>query len=852
MNDDLREIEEIYHEALAQPVEVRAAWLRERCAQHPEVLRRVAVLLRYGEDDESWHSLAWAVRHELAGALGDTAPDLAEGVRIGPYRTIEELGRGGMGRVFLAEREDVGKRVAIKVVHGALASPDRLRRFRTEQRVLAGLEHAGIVPLIDVGVTDEGLPFFVMERVDGLPITQWIERTDASLEERLALLLEVCDAVQYAHRNLVVHRDIKPSNVLVTTDGRPKLLDFGVAKLMDEHKSETATETRVFTLAYAAPEQLTGAPVTTTTDVYQLGALLYEMLAGTPPFDVSALAPADAFRIITTTEPRPPSRVPADGSINGPAPRSASPPERVKRRARGDVDRIVLKCLAKEPAHRYASVEALAGDIRRFLDGHPIVAQPAGALYRARKFVRRHRVLSAACLVGVLYAGTVTVQNRAITRASTRAEREAATARRVSDFLVSLFSRADPREAAADTLSPLQLVETAAEQVREDLALDPEIRASMQEALGRVYLELGRYTSADSLLTEAVDVRRTIGGDHDLETARALNYLGEVAWAKGEMDRADSLNERVLAVRAQALGTQHEDYFQTLQNQGTVRYAQGRYTEAEQILTEAAAIARAIHDGPHEDLSMVLNNLANAIAASGRHEEAGQVMREALEVDRALYGGDHPDIALRLDNLAFMAHESEDYEEALRLGREALDMYGRVYTEPNPNTAFALTTVAYASFALGDTAAADSLHRAAVALQTELLGSDHADAIVARAGYAAFLYRAGRLEEAEQAYAAVVEQTARVLGMEHPNYAQLLGSHARVVEESGDASRARAMLEEAWQRGRESLGTEHPWVVETGERLQRALLEAGDTSAAQAVEAALPDSAARPTAGAPN
>lgn len=854
MKDDLSEVERIYHEALEQPIDTRADWVEQRCAHRPELIERVTALLRYADADESWPSLAMAVRQELVDALENASPAFPGGGRIGPYRVIEELGRGGMGRVFLAEREDVGKQVAIKVVHGILASPDRARRFRLEQRVLARLDHPGIVPLIDVGATDEDLPFFVMERIGGIPITRWVEQMDATLEQRLDLMLEVCGAVQYAHRNLVVHRDIKPSNVLVTDDGRPKLLDFGVAKLLDDDVDAgvTETEARIFTLAYAAPEQLSGEPITTATDVYQLGVLLYEMLAGVPPFEVSTLAPAEAYHVITTAEPRPPSRVQARPPGGSASTAESRPTDRLRRRTRGDVDRIVLKCLEKDPSHRYASVEALAGDLRRFLEGRPITARPGGVLYRSRKFVRRHRMLSAACAVALLYAGTVSVQNRAIAKAGERAEREAATARRVADFLVTLFARADPRQAAADTVSVLHLVETAADQVRDDLALDAEIRASIQETLGRVYFELGRYTAADSLLSETVEVRRELGGDEDLEVARAMNYLGQVAWASGELDRADSLNNFVLRIRERELGTRNEDYFQTLQNQGTVRYAQGRYTEAEQILREAADIAHDIREGPHEDLSIVLNNLANAIWASGRRDEARQVMREGLAVDRALYAGDHPDIALRLDNLAFMANESGDHEEALRLGREALEMYDRVYTEPNPNTAFALSTVAQASFSLGDTTRADSLHRAAIELQTTLLGPEHMDVLVARAAYAAFLFRAGQLDRAEQSYGAVIEQTGRILGTDHPRYAQLLGSLASVVEARGDSVRALTLLEEAWQRGRESLGSEHPWVVETGQRLTRVLIESGDTTAARAVETALPDSTPPSPAGPAN
>jgi serine/threonine-protein kinase len=843
----LGEVERIFHEALERPHGTRRRWLEQRCAGDPRLLEAVVRLLRHHDEDEGWASLDGAIHGALDEALGEQDPgDRPRPERVGRYRILDELGRGGMGRVFLAEREDVGRRVALKVVQGALASPERVRRFEVEQRVLARLEHPNIAQLIDAGVTDDGTPFFVMERVDGVPITAWVERTDASLERCLEVVLRICDAVAYAHRNLVVHRDIKPANVLVTAGGDPKLLDFGVAKLLDEAGEDglTGTATRVFTPTYASPEQLAGEPVTTATDVYQLGVLLYEVLAGTAPFDVSSLGPAEALRVVTSDDPPPPSRAPARPEPRGASTAAATSRThmRLKRRSRGDLDRIVLACLEKEPTRRYASVEALAQDLRRYLDGHPIEARPGGMLYRAGKFVRRHRVLSAACLAGVLWAGTVSLQNRAIARESERAEREAESARRVSDFLVELFALADPRTAATDSVSVLGLVEAAAERADEELADEPEIRASVQEALGRVHLELGRHDDADTLLAEALRLRRAAFGDDAVEVAAAMYQLGRVAWAKGELDRADSLNRRVLAIQERELGRSSPEFLMTLQNQGTVRYAQGRYDEAESLLAEAVALAREVHgDQPHQDVSIALNNLANAIWGAGRRDEARAVMREGLAVDRALYPGDHPDIALRLDNLAFMAATSGDWDEALRMGQEALDMYDRVYVEPNPNTGFALRTVADASFALGDTARADSLHLAGIDLHETLLGPEHPDAVSARAAYAAFLHRAGRTDEAESWFEAAVEETARVLGTEHPRYAQLLGSLADVVAERGDAARALELRGEAWERGRAALGEEHPWVIEAGGRLAGDLRAAGDSAAAAEVDAQLPD-----------
>jgi serine/threonine-protein kinase len=826
------EVERIFHEALDQPPESRRDWLEQRCGADRELFERVERLLRHDRADDSWPSLAGAVADNLDDALGVPRPQ----DRIGPYRIIEELGHGGMGRVFLAEREDVGKRVAIKVVRGALASPDRLERFRSEQRILARLEHPGIAQLLDAGVMEDGTPYFVMDRIDGLPLNDWIERADLGLEARLQLFLRICDAVTYAHGQLVVHRDIKPSNVMVTADGQPKLLDFGVARLLDDEGDTalTTTHTRIFTPAYASPEQLVGRSVTAATDVWQLGVLLYEMLAGTLPFDVASLPPPAAAQIVTQEEPRPPSRAAAKG-----------PPDaaRFRRRLRGDLDRIVLKCLEKDARRRYGSVEMLAQDLRRFLTGRPVAARAGGPLYRTRKFVRRHRVLTAAMIAALAWAGTVTVQNRAVARARETAEREADIARRVSDFLVDLFALARPTEAATDSVSVLTMVDSAAAQLRAGVDVDPAIEASMKEAIGRVYFELARYDEADSLLSDAVATRRTLLGEDHVETASAMYYLGQVAWANGQLDRADSLNESVLGIRRSQLGTRDSEYLMALQNQGTVRYGQARYEEAAEILTEALAIAREIHDEPHDDLSTILNNLANALWASGQREEARDMMEQSLDVGRRLHAGDHPNVAVRLDNLAFMSLQTGDPTSALRFGEEALDMYGRVYPGPHHNMTYPMATIADAAFQLGDTARADSTHRANVVLATDVLGEDHPDAIARRSDHAAFLFRASRYDESEAVYRDVISAMERASNETHPRFLYILRSFATVRQAQGEETEALSLLERAYETGTASLGSDDSRVVEAARALADALREAGDTSRAREIEAQLPDSA---------
>lgn len=603
-------IERLFYEVIERAPAERQRFLDEACGDDRDLRRGVETLLarhtQTGHLFDAPRALVQELIQELAGSI--SADAAVEGRTIGPYRIEREIGSGGMGRVFLARREDVPKQVALKLVREPLASPDRIRRFQLEQRVLAGLEHPHIAQLLDAGVTDDGAPYFAMELADGEPLPAFCDRQRLTVAQRLRLFLDVCSAVRYAHAHLVVHRDIKPSNVLVTHDGRPKLLDFGVAKLItrDGEADLTGTRTRVFTPSYASPEQITGGPVSTGTDIYQLGALLYELLAGRSPLDVEGKSQGEAERIICEREPSPPSASvtrelavtdsasAAETSIAAEvATRRSTTSDRLRHQLKGDIDNIVLKALEKQPVRRYASVEAFANDIERFLQGRPVLARGGGRAYRLRKLVRRHRWAIAAIAAFVLvlagYTATVSVQAGRIRQALGVAELETAKAEEVTAFLIGLFEAGDPSENWGVDLTGGELLERG---VRRAGELDdrPELQARLLEVIGRTYQRLARPREARPLFERALGLRETMYGAAHADVAASLHDLGVIARTMDDHPAAESLLTRAVDIRRTLLDDRHEDVATSLFELGRLAQVRQELDRADSLLSEALAI----------------------------------------------------------------------------------------------------------------------------------------------------------------------------------------------------------------------------------------------------------------------
>ena len=526
------EIDALFEEVLGQPPAERLDVLRAACGEDAELYDEVAALLSSVPDAErALGESATAFAAPLLADASADASDFAPGAVLGAYRVVREIGRGGMGRVYLAERDDgvFEKQVALKLVKRGMDTDEVLARFQRERQILAGLDHPGIARLLDGGSAPDGRPFLVMEWVDGIPLSAWADENALDTRARLHLFPQVASAVAYAHRRLVIHRDLKPSNVLVATggDGAPqvKLLDFGIARLLAEDDgTSTQTTHRRLTPAYAAPEQVRGEAVTTATDVYALGVMLYELLAGARPRDVRGQSASEIEGVLDQPAPLASTRVDAAAAA-----RRGMTPDHLRRHLRGDLDTILSKALQTDPERRYPSVEAFVEDVQRHLRDVPVLARPDSLGYRARRFVRRHRVgVAAALAVAVSLVGGLGAavwQAGVAERERDQARTEAATAERVTDFLVGLFEDADPMRSGGNSLLALDVVRRGGQRVGRELAGEPVVQADVLEALGRVHRSLGDMEASRRYLDESLAIRRRVHGDAHPETVATLFYL---------------------------------------------------------------------------------------------------------------------------------------------------------------------------------------------------------------------------------------------------------------------------------------------------------------------------------------
>ena len=760
----LDRIQDVFLAALDLAPEARTAYLDETCRDDADLRRSVERYLRADDDAaEGFLEAAAAVVAEGLPSSGGTDED----GEIGPYRILRPLGQGGMGRVYLAVREEPYRRyVALKVILQGVHSPTAHARFRAERQILASLDHPAIARLYDGGLADDGRPYFAMEYVAGEPITTFCDHHRLAIDERLDLFQRVCEAVQFAHQHLVVHRDLKPSNILVTVgeDGRPmpKLLDFGIAKVLadsevdaDEGFALTHTGGRVMTPEYAAPEQVRGDPVTTATDVYALGLLLYRLLTGRPPYALPNRL-SDLDRAITDATPKHPSaavRQDVEAGDRAAADRSTTT-EHLHRRLRGDLDVICLKALAKEPERRYQSAEQLRDDLRRHQAGLPIEAHAPTPAYRVRKFVERHRVGVAALLlaaIGLLGGlGAALWQAQRAADAAARAEAEAATAEEVKDYLVSVFGASNPwQRPGGGELTARELLASGVEQV-EALEGEPEVQAELLDALGNVYGSIGLFDEAESLLKRALVVRRTLRGDEHEEVAESLMSLAGLYLNKGAYDDAEALYREALAMRRRLLPSPHIDLADALNDLGVLLNSRDAHEEAEPLLREALAIQRQLSDEERLSVSITIANLAGVLRDQENYTEAEQLLREALAMQRRLLDPVHPNVAASLSTLALIKRDQGAYNEAEPLLREALAMRQQLFGEAHDLTAGTRYQLARLLMTNGRPEEAEPLFREALRVSEETNGAEHWKTAFARIGLGRALTARQSYQEAER------------------------------------------------------------------------------------------------------
>ena len=761
------QIKEIFYAAQERSATERPAYLAMSCAGDDGLRQEIeSLLLSHDQAQEFIENPAF----EVAGIDdGETRKFFDQ--HVGPYKVISEIGRGGMGVVFLAERDDAEfrQRVAVKLIRRGLDTEDVLRRFRNERQILAALNHPNVARLLDGGSTDTGLPYFVMEYIEGLPLVGYCDHNKLHIDERLKLFRKVCAAVAHAHGDLIVHRDLKPSNILVTKTGEPKLLDFGVAKLLKGELSEqppalTATGLRIMTPEYASPEQVRGLHVTTATDVYSLGVILYELLTGHRPYRLHSHQPGQLARAICEDEPEKPStavsRVEEIGGQSGKTLRvtpesvgeaRGEPPRSLHRRLQGDLDNIVLMALRKESARRYASVEQLSEDLRRYLEGLPVIAREDSLRYRSAKFVGRHRaaVATAALVILSLIAGLITTiwQSRVARQERDRARIAQAKAERINKFLQDALGAPNPTKEGRE-VKVIEVLEKAASRAATELADQPEVLAEVQQTIGVTYFNLELYDKAEPLLRSALAIFQRLFGESHPKTAKCLTDLGDLLNYQEKYDEA-------IAVLQKAIET-----YRRLTPEHARDLAQARFTLAQTYLFKgdkrsAEPLYREVLDYALKNLGEndsivgdVSNELANLIRDRD-YEQAIALYRRSERIVRPL-PEERADLATTLSNLGMVLTDAGRFDEAETSLRESIAIRRELFGDDSPTLSVVKTRLSRVYFYRGDYAKAETEARAAVAIQEKTLAKRHRNFATSYVVLGRALTRNGKLGEAEK------------------------------------------------------------------------------------------------------
>jgi serine/threonine-protein kinase len=709
-------VQELFHGALGLPETKRHAYLAAQCPDDPSLVSEVLELLV--EDSQRFAMLDQGIAG-VADALLERRGAF-DGQSIGAYRILRLLGEGGMGVVYLAERKDLARQVAIKVLRDAGLSPARRALFTAEQRTLAQLVHPSVTRLYDADVTPDGTPYIVMEFVEGESLTAYCARHACTLDTRLELFRAICEAVQYAHQHAVIHRDLKPSNILVRADGSVSLLDFGIAKHVEdltEPGSQTRTTLRLMTPLYAAPEQLTGGVVGVQSDVYALGVILYQLLAGRTPFEVTGLTPLQVERVVMTGPPTRPS-------VHGSAPEAGSVAHGHAHVAYWpELDVLCLKALHRDPRERYASVEALIRDLDHYERHEPLDARPESVGYRSRMFFGRHRLATstvAGALMLALALGaffTWRLENE-----HTAALRQAARAQRIQAFVTSLIQGGDADAGPAESLRVITLLDRGAQEAS-GLNADPLMQADMYETLGTLYQNLGALDRADTLLSAALELRREHSQAGQPTMIVSLDALALLRLTQGKLPEAESLAREALRI-AQADRSLSE-LSRALVTMGRVQAEQGHYEEATRTLKQALA-GNSARGASELDLIASLRALAVAEYSAGHYDASRSEYERLLALDRKLHGATHPAVADDLESLSSIQQDLGYYAAAEAFARDALAITTTYYGADHPKTAAGLTILGRSLLYEKHYAqAVDSLQRA-LSIQQRDFGPVHA------------------------------------------------------------------------------------------------------------------------------
>ncbi len=844
------QLDALFDQALDLEGEARAGFLADLDAREPALAAELRELLSLAEspgigasglEPRALAQPVWQALFEHASSTGGVespSPTLPfedvsfDDFRIGVWHALRTLGRGGMGTVYLVERSEGGFRQhgAMKLLRAGADSDEFLRRFEQERQILATLNHEGIARLLDGGHDPQGRPYLVMEYVEGEPIDRASDRERLSVDQRVALFVQVAQAVAYAHRNLIAHRDIKPSNIIIGTDGKAKLLDFGIAKaLADEPLGEeplTRTALRVFTPDYATPEQVYGQPASTATDVYQLGLLLYELLTGQRAQRVTDMSQQTLENAICRAEPvRPSERVTSDdeGADNGSAAARQTTPSALRRKLRGDLDNIVLKALRKEPERRYASAIAMIEDLERWRQGRPVRARPETWGYRTGKFVRRHAwaVAASVAIVAMIfsYAVTVTLQANALARERDRAQAEAAKALQVKTLVLRVFEGANPDASGSAQLTAWELLDRGWASIERELGGQPDVQTELLDAVGEAYRQLGAYERAEMLFARSLEIARTEASRQPLLLARGLRSRGRVRSDRGDYPAAETDLRDALGRYRAAFGGDHDDVATTLGDLAQLLDLRGEFARSETIYREALAMHRRVHGERHLHVADNLGDLGMILRRQGDYAGAEPLLSASLSLRRQLLPAQHPEIAYAMTDLAQVRSDLGEYDSAEALYREALASMQISLGETHPNVGVTMITLARVLKTRRDfDGARDMLLRAleirrkalgerhpSIALNLNDIGQTYLESSDSEPGQ----LKTSSLKHAERYYREALD----IYPADSPGRSMVVFNLGQVAEKRGDFVAAERQYREALVGQRKHYGDEHDRVA---------------------------------------
>ena len=793
--------------------EDREILLDEACGDDDELRREVESLLEFAGD---------STLEEMPRLLTDTA--LAQPLtRVGNYRILQKLGEGGMGEVYEAEQEQpVHRRVALKLIKWGMDTKQVIARFESERQALALMNHANIARVFEAGATEGGRPYFAMECVRGVAVTEYCDTHRLTTSDRLRLFMQICDGVQHAHQRGIIHRDIKPSNVLVTVEESepvPKIIDFGVAKATAHRLTERTVYTElgqwIGTPGYMSPEQaeMTGLDVDTRTDVYSLGVLLYELLVGALILDSDELRSAgldEIRRRIREDEPTKPStRVSQLADSERVSAARSTDPLTLGRQLRGDLDWITMKALEKDRTRRYASPSELAADIRRHLANEPVLASPPNTLYRVGKFARRHRVAVTAVSL-VLIALVIGVAGTTV--GLLRAQRAERAAQQEVEFLVGIFEALDPGDPRGGGGTAADLLARGAEGIDEELAGQPLVQARLKDTMGRVYTNLGLQDEAEPLLEEAYSVRRRILGENHPQVAESLTHLGWLQREKGDVEEARQLLERALAVNLSVYGSEGPQVAQSLDSLGYVVWLGGDFDRAAKLYDRALRLGEAEFGPEHPAVALTLARQGILLIDTGDYQEARTALERALAIREKTLGAEHPDLGWSLHDLGWLNIRTGDHAAAQPLFERALEISEKVYGPEHPNVAWPLEKLGILSRDTGDLEKARAFLERAFEIRERALDSDHVELAWSLESMGELFRRLGDYDRGREFLERSFEVWQSALGPEHPGVAHPIRGLGFLALETGNLDEAENNFRRALEIRENALGPDHPMV----------------------------------------